>query len=300
MGFPRRHGVRGPRGAAIALRDNSRRRPTSIRADPIATMSSPVECLETRGSFRAGPAAFEDSSRRRNFATGNRDARCGTAATPCPSIGALPALQLIVRTRNSRPFLCLSLFLKVSRHVPPPPTASAPMSFAALPPDNPRTHDRLGATRDAAILSATRCFRRRRPTCRPDPSRLDRDPVLEGGLEVKWRIATGPSPMHQAEGRRCMVPSRKVGRGFCFASTPSHRRRRFRTFFPLCPALRTTLSASTDFQARTFRSLPLPCPCLSTESRTQPLTDDDEDRVGGEKQSLDFSRPAVVKAMVEI
>lgn len=97
LGGFRRNLMGFQRGQGLPLRDNRR---IAIRADPIATMSSPrVFGLWRRGlggaaSFRAGPAAFEDSSRRRNFATGNRDARRGTAATPlsfdwsppCPSI----------------------------------------------------------------------------------------------------------------------------------------------------------------------------------------------------------------------
>jgi len=70
---------------------------------------------------------------------------------------------------------------------------------------------------------------------------------------------------------------------------------------PTTPRFEDTLSASTDLQARTFRSLlasiSMTLPMSITESRTQPFTDDDKDRAGGDTQR---SILAVVKAMVEI
>lgn len=150
LGGFRRNLMGFQRGQGLPLRDNRR---IAIRADPIATMSSPrVFGLWRRGPGGAASGRAPLLSRTQAVdvilqrETGMRDA--ARLPPPCPSIGALPALQLIVSTRNSRPSFSLSLFLKVSRHVPPPPTASAPISFAALPPDNPPTHDCLGATRD--------------------------------------------------------------------------------------------------------------------------------------------------------
>lgn len=149
LGGFRRNLMGFQRGQGLPLRDNRR---IAIRANPIATMSSPrVFGLWRRGPGGAASGRAPLLSRTQAVdvilqrETGMRDA--ARLPHPCPSIGALPALQLIVSTRNSRPSFSLSLFLKVSRHVPPP-TASAPISFAALPPDNPPTHDCLGATRD--------------------------------------------------------------------------------------------------------------------------------------------------------
>jgi hypothetical protein len=207
-----------------------------------------------------------------------------------------PCLQLIVSTRNSRPSFFVSF---LSEGITTCTTASAPISFVR--PDNPRTHDRLGATRDAPIPSSTRCFRRRRPTCRPDPSRLDRDTG-----QCWWSNGASlqaPAPCIRPTDRRAALRGAEPGSWtrFLFCIDACHRRRRFRTFFPPRPALRATLSASTDFQARTFRSLlasiSLTLPMSITEPRTQPLSDDDEDQAGGDKQR---SILAVVKAIVEI
>lgn len=203
---------------------------------------------------------------------------------PCPSIGALPALQLIVSTRNSRPSFSL-LFLKVSRHVPPPPTASAPISFAALPPDNPPTHDCLGATRDdePSFLPRVAFADNGRLAVLTRRARQEPNPVLEGWGQMAHRYR----PQPHAPGRRTALhgaePESWTRFLFCIDAMPSPSsisdllptQPRFEDH-PVLPPPTSRLEHSAAF------------PCPSTESRTQPLTDDDEDRAGGDKTVARF------------